>query len=323
MNMQIKTIIILWTLVMILGSCSSDDGTKSKFKGGDGSKANPYQIENVTQLELVRENVKKHFKLLKDIDLKDVKNFKPIGDANKPFTGVFDGNGKKIKNLKINEPNGKYVGFFRGLFVTGVVKNIGLEDVDVTGNKFVGGLLGSNTGGIVENSYVTGKVKAEKDSVGGLVGWNKGKIERSYSTASVNSKGNIAGGLVGINMGKGVLIKNSYATGAVEGKQGVGGLAGSNVDEGEVNNSYATGKVTGGLIKGGFLGNIGEPGMKDGKLTGKNYWKTGSSTQGVGQGGGANIEEKTEAELKALTAAATSWDTAIWEFKAGEYPKLK
>ena len=333
MNMQIKTIVILWTLVMILGACSSDsdDGTKSKSKGGDGSKASPYQIENVAQLKLVRENVTKHFKLMEDLDLKDMEDFYPIGGKDDRFIGVFDGNGKKIKNLKINEPSKDAIGFFGVVGDGGVIKNIGLEDVDVKGKISVGGLVGYNKG-TIEKSYVTGKVTAEESSAGGLAGYNGGTIERSYSTASATSKTDGAGGLVGLNLGNGTKIKNSYATGAVTAQKVAGGLVGANLDGAELNNNYSTGKVTGDTMKvigivitatGGFLGGNSGQDKEDGKITGKNYWKKGTATQGVGRGSEDNVEEKTDKELKELDATKTGWDEAIWDFKAGEYPKLK
>ena len=340
MNMQIKTIVILWTLVMILGSCSSDsdDGTKlkSKFKGGDGSKENPYQIETKEQLILVEENLKSHFKMVKDIDLKG-EDFKPIGVPIvggvliKALQGTFDGGGKKIKNLKINRPTEDHVGLFRVIGETAVVKNIGLENVDVKGKTSVGGLAGTvQPGGKIENSYVTGKVIGESRIIGGLAGWNKGRIENSYATASVSTKDNNgAGGLVGRNEGKDALIENSYATGSVEGKEGIGGLVGINYNGSELKNSYATGKVTGSTASstiGGLLGTNGtETGEPGGIISGKSYWKKGTTAKGVGfsKVTAKNVEEKTEAELKALTASDTKWDTAIWDFKAGEYPKLK
>ena len=87
--------------------------------------------------------------------------------------------------------------------------------------------------------------------VGGLVGWNRGAIQRSYSEASVtgfnlsDSQGPIwstqLGGLVGGNDGT---VVNTYATGAVRGTGHVAGLDGSVWNNGLVRNSYATGAVS-------------------------------------------------------------------------------
>ena len=38
---------------------------------------------------------------------------------------------------------------------------------------------------------------------------------------------------------------------------------------------------------------------------------------------GANVQGKTDAEMRALDAGETGGSTEIWEFEAGKYPKLK
>lgn len=49
------------------------------------------------------------------------------------------------------------------------MKNIKLEDVDVRGGSYVGGLGSNLDGSIVENSYASGNVSGN-EYVGGLVG---------------------------------------------------------------------------------------------------------------------------------------------------------
>ena len=210
-----------------------------------------------------------------------------------------------------------------------MVKNIGLENVDVKGRIIVGGLVGTiKSGGKVEKSYVTGKVSSKEESVGGIAGQNKGMIKESYSTALVTTNKKTAGGITGLNDGEDALIENSYSTGAVESEDIFGGLVGLNSKGAELKNTYTTGKVedNANIVLGAFVGSNTAK-KEDGKISGKNYWKKGTGAKavakGVGYGPENNVEEKTEAELKALTASDTKWDTAIWDFKAGEYPKLK
>ena len=312
-----------------------------KFAGGDGTVGDPYKITSAIHLWLVREELDKHFKLTNDLDLSVVtekEGFKPIGDNRKSFRGTFDGKGKLIRNLRINRPAEDYIGLFGGVGGGGVVKDIGLKDVDVRGKDKIGGLVGLNDGGTIKNSYATGNVEGViyNFNTGGLVGSNEGTIEKSYATANVKGT-NVAGGLVGNNEGT---IEKSYATGKVTGSIDIGGLVGNN--EGTIANSYATGSVTGshhsigGIVGDNYKGTI-EKSYATGMVTGpriiggfvgnnidsmnsiKNYWKTGSSTQGVGQGSETNIKE---AELKELDATETGWDTTIWNFQAGQYPKL-
>ncbi len=165
------------------------------------------------------------------------------------------------------------------------LSNISLEYIDVTGNFLACGLVGSNSGTIL-NSYSTGNVSGfawisglvgyndgtilnsyyignvgeardnvgeARDYVGGLVGSNSGIILNSYSTGNVNGIGDYIGGLVGYNEGK---ITNSYSTESVDGSgDNVGGLVGNN--EGTILNSYSTGNVRGNYEVGGLVGSNG------------------------------------------------------------------
>ena len=284
-----------------------------KFGGGSGTVGDPYEIASAAHLWLVRTELDKSFRLTKDLDLGVVTEpagFDPIGDNANKFKGTFDGQGRVIRNLRIDRPTEDDIGLFGYTEASTVLKNIGLEDMDVTGKEYVGGLVGYNDEGRIERSYAMGSVTGNK-FVGGLVGISYGTIGKSYATGNVTGSENNVGGLVGQN---GETIENSYATGDVTGKNGIGGLVG--INDGTIENSYATGSVVGNNFVGGFIGsnNLGASSI------GKNYWKSGA--QGVGQGNGANVERKTDAELKALDAGETGWSDEIWNFQAGQYPKL-
>lgn len=107
-------------------------------------------------------------------------------------------------------------------------------DVQVSAgdNSMVGGLVGNNYAGAIEQSYATGPITAGKSSsAGGLAGsngWNHGtQIIDSYSTGSVVGDANSSlGGLVGENQNA---VSSSYSTGVVSGGSGtiIGGLIGS------------------------------------------------------------------------------------------------
>ncbi len=103
----------------------------------------------------------------------------------------------------------------------------------------------------IENSYATGRVAGDEDSVdvGGLVGSNQGgDITGCYATGVV-SGGHWVGGLAGSNSGT---ITDSYARGDVVGHRVMGGLVAGNV--GTVATCYATGKVAGDEYVGGLIG---------------------------------------------------------------------
>ena len=130
--------------------------------------------------------------------------------------------------------------------VVGVIRNVGLIDVDASGEVFLGGLVGDNRG-VITNCYVTGSVSGE-DAVGGLVGDNYGPITDSYVTGSISGD-NVIGGLVGRNYDA---ITASHVTGPVSGAAYIGGLVGNNY--GPITASYATGSVSGRTIVGGLVG---------------------------------------------------------------------
>ena len=86
------------------------------------------------------------------------------------LTGTFDGQGYKIRDLFINRPDEEEgcAGLFGLVLNGGIIKDIGVVNVTVTGYEDVGGLVGFNQG-TVSNSYSTGNVTGYED-VGGLVG---------------------------------------------------------------------------------------------------------------------------------------------------------
>ena len=168
---------------------------------------------------------------------------------------VFDGNGHTISNLFIERIDTQSVGLFSLNHLDGIIRNIGLVDVDVSG-KNGGGLAGFNLG-IISHSYATGSVTGSEVGTGGLVGLNGSEfviggftISHSYASVAVSGDSNV-GGLAGHNYGT---VMFSHATGSVEGDDsGVGGLVGSN--QGTVISSYATGSVSGSdLSVGGLAG---------------------------------------------------------------------
>ena len=182
------------------------------------------------------------------------KGWKPIGGPSHHFTATFDGNGKTIANLFINDTAMGEVGLF-GRVTDGRVERLGVLDVNVTGPfAATGSLVGINSSGTISASYATGSVTGNGSSakVGGLVGENSGTISASYATGSVTSQSAV-GGLVGENHGT---ISASYATGSVTGTRGfVGGLAAWN--SGTISASYATGSVSGSYAVGGLVGTNG------------------------------------------------------------------
>ncbi len=163
------------------------------------------------------------------------------------YYGTFEGNRHTISNLYVNRPDSDYVGLFStaGAYAeVSEVRNLGLENVDVTGREYAGGLAG-RAHAPVRRVYTTGEVNGEH-YVGGLVGEARNLISETYSKADVSGDGwesSNVGGLVGyLRLGT---VKASYATGDVSGMNWVGGLVGHNSssDDGGIIASYATGNL--------------------------------------------------------------------------------
>jgi hypothetical protein len=163
-------------------------------------------------------------------------------------------------------------------------------------------------GGSIELSRTGGSISGAK-FVGGLVGDNDGTIDQSFSTAAVSgADGAQVGGLIGFNDDiDGVLVSNSYATGAVSGGASayVGGFDGD--DEGaSIEYSYSTGALTGGSgsAVGGFSGTYGN-------FAGA-YWDTTTSgaDEGTGSGNETGLSGLTTAQLQ--VGLPTGFDPAIW-----------
>ncbi len=176
----------------------------------------------------------KTVKLLNDIDLKH-RTFTPIGgctgaeaDQGKSFRGIFDGGNHVIKNLLIYEPDSFYVGLF-GYVNNGTIKNVGIENGYVFGNRKVAGLVGRANHTAIASCFSKAKVICSGGQAGGLVSCVGGEcsITDSYHNGIVRSSGEIAGGIVGfIPNNVKVTIQNCYHTGELSDTQGSCGLVG-------------------------------------------------------------------------------------------------
>ena len=226
----------------------------------------------------------------------------PLGNPYDPFAATFEGNGRTVSHLFIGRGTDD-VGLFGGL--GGVVRGVGLIDVDVSGRRLVGGLAGTQVrGGEIGSSYVTGRVSGEYN-VGGLVGVGYGTVTAAYSAARVSGQEH-AGGLVGMNFNTG-RITAGYATGRVSGSDGVGGLAGRS--DGQIRASYATGRVAGDASVGELVG------VRVGSITASYSDAHGALQTPTGYDG---IYQSWNLDLDGDGAADDPWDFGT----AAQYPVL-
>ena len=150
-------------------------------------------IHTVEDLQKIRENPSGNYILEEHLDLAGVE-WQPVD-----FTGVFDGGGHAILNLKLmslgdtredvyTERNQSYLAGFAGLFSTlknAEVRNLQLINVrgvvETDEPCFVGGVTGYSYESLIKNCKVTGtmELRAHKQmyGMGGVVGYGSGTVE--------------------------------------------------------------------------------------------------------------------------------------------------
>jgi hypothetical protein len=216
----------------------------SDLLSGSGTQDEPFLVstaEGLNWIGLFPEDWDKHFKLTCDIDLAalDGKSGRPclntIGPGRTPgfgyflgdaFAGLFDGNHHVIRHLTLSVRGDGCGGLFGGLGPGAEVRDLGLEDANITSSGCGVGALAGYSEGHVSGCYSTGAVTSRDIAVGGLVGWNYGTVADCYSITAVRGEG-YAAGLVGYN---GAAIARCYSAGPVTGVTRLGGLVGYGED---------------------------------------------------------------------------------------------
>lgn len=332
----------------------------AQYGGGSGTLQDPYLIETVEHLIELGDSQAdwgSNFKLVSDLDMADVNeaDFSPIGHivgvgqaANRPFSGTFDGDGKRISNFTYRDMQNEYVGLFRYV-TTGRIKNVRLvratvlgngdggtgalvayldgggiegcsaESVRVSGNNRVGALIGRVNAGVAR-CWSSGQVVGAR-YVGGLIGSvDEGNVGRCYSTANVYGQSEV-GGLVGVALHEFTVLGDCYAKGSVDGMQYVGGLAGA-LGAARAGQCYSTGAVHGDQRVGGLFGAIFQGD------TSRCYWDVESSGQetSAGREKGRTTEEMRHWETYSGFDWVNTWticegmNTPVfwWQIPAGD-----
>ena len=301
---------------------------------GDGTSGTEYQIQTLNHLWWLSQNSGEWSKLFEqtaDIDMTvttnwnddhsgDAEGFTPIGNSTTKFTGSYDGQDNTISNLTISRST-SCLGLF-GYSSGSTIQNLGVTSVNISGNQYVGALVGLFSGTIT-NCYTSGSVTSSSHYAGGFVGYISinGNISNSYTTTNVN--GNSRQGGFTSNANAGVTIENCYSMGDVTLASGtrpdVGSFLGyDNSGAGTdiiINNCYATGKVF-------FIGDDptdrGFVGDENGGNFTNNFFDSGVSNQTSATGATA----KTTAEMKdvaTFTDEATAGLTTAWDFTGNPY----
>lgn len=206
-------------------------------------------------------------------------NWTAIGrdTSGQQFTGRLDGLGNRVIGLSINVPSTTdYQGLF-GFADGAVLSNITLQNVTISGGRFMGALVGQANATQIHNAQAQNVLITGERGIGGLVGFMSNFGSITASGASGETRGNGAtdiafhGGLVGIVEGgasvgqRGGNIRRSHARVNVATNTGArvsGGLVGLFRGDGVIEDSYSTGNVfgrasTGANGTGGLVGRLG------------------------------------------------------------------
>lgn len=198
---KILTTLLILTLIVSMNAFCSFAYADTALQG-EGTEENPYLLYTRVDLFCVNNDVNASYKLMGDIDL-EKQEFTPIGNAEAgAFAGAFDGNGHTISNLKVS--SGKYAALFG--CNEGIVKNIVLKNIDVSGTRYAAGVVAENAeaGIIADCKVLSGKVQGVDGlnplNIGGICGLNGGKLEGVFENRAIvksEESSNIAGGIAG------------------------------------------------------------------------------------------------------------------------------
>jgi len=238
-----------------------------------------------------------------------------------PFDGMLDGNGFVIDGLTITSPSitTDRQGLFASLITNGVVKNVGLVNVniDVNANNVGGiaGQMGNNTR--IENCYVSGTIKGN-ESVGGIAGQISGTnaiIQNCYVVGSIESTGETSAGNNAIGMVGGIVgsMNSNLPTPII---QNCVSLA-SRIT---VINHLRIGRIAG--LGGAFRSNYSINSI----VTNGGVQKTITSSLTGIDGFNMSIDEAKSVSFWTNASnwnAASLWNPDIWIFTEGRLPSLK
>lgn len=278
------------------------------FASGAGTEADPYLIENASQLAAFRDAVNagddydgKYVALGADVDLEGAE-WTPIGagtrkssgiaEGSTPFAGTFDGAGHTVSGLKITSTQGAdyAIGLF-GILDGATVKNLTVADakIAVPQSELAGILCGmlandSTVSGVSVSGSVSGKA-----GVGGIAGRMtlSGAIENCENSASVTAAGGVgnAGGIVGAAYyttpsGR-MSITGCHNSGSISGTDCIGGIAG--LSAAFVSNCENSGAIAGTSYSvGGIVGEQKNYGAVTGCANSESVSTSNAGAYGIG-----------------------------------------
>lgn len=276
----------------------AEDGTYLVYKAS-GLKAWANNILDYNNTDINKWKI--GVRLMRDITFDDNDYWTPVGNTSNGYRGVFDGNGKTIRGLKIGKKGSKDIrnAMFGRLDSPGEIRNLTIDGAVCYGGTYLSVLVSTCQGASVINCHVT---NAQLECIfGGATGIICGSLQSGYmegctASGNVTGKGvNDVAGLLGEcihsysfqeeprivccsfegtvsgdgndygglvgNMGG--QMKGCYAVATVTGVKNVGGLAG--VVSGYGNSMNVS------FFKGSISGNTASAGLLIGTITSTNF----------------------------------------------------
>ncbi len=247
------------------------------FSGGTGTSEDPYIIANARDFKHINTYITNgygslaagdflaaYYQQTADINFKNVQ-MAPIGDSDHRFTGEYDGNGKQLQNVNINE-TGQFAGIFAYVNGSASIKDLtvsgNITKTGSTDNSCVGGIAGIVRGaatvtGCTNNATITSSATYTGGIAGRLYDSTADEgISSCTNNGAVTASAPNTGGIVGQQIGGGK-ISGCENAGTVTGTSVVGGVAGMIVG-GVIESCFSTGVVTGTAeYIGGLVGQVG------------------------------------------------------------------
>jgi hypothetical protein len=171
-------------------------------------------------------------------------NWTPIGTAEHPYDGTFDGKGFAVYDFSI-EAEAERQGLFGTTGQNSSISNLTMYGKIQNNGNYTGAVAGYSQGTITNcHNYV--KIPAAYSYTGGIAGYSSGTIQQCSNHADIlrYSETNLTaplnnGGIVGQTAGT---VSNCYNTGDLSGYMSIGGIAG--MGSGVISNCYNTGSIT-------------------------------------------------------------------------------
>lgn len=299
-----KSLISLAATLLCAASISSASALELE---GNGTEKTPYLIKSTNDLDALATSVNNgtsyegvYFQLENSLDYEN-QNYTPIGTlykengktVNRPFKGFFNGNGKTISNITINNHSNNYIGVFGYVSAPGSVEKLNVSNSTFTGNQYVGGIVGYNDQGSILCCNNSDVAVSGASTVGGIAGFSSAYITQCCQSGTVSGTQSEIGGIVGTNCGT---IEGCYCFATISGDGNanqLGGIAGTMGESANISDCIFDGEITGysGTSIGGILGEdlTSQAEAPNLSLT-RNYY-VASDVMGVGSGlGGYDIE---------------------------------